>query len=175
MKANNTVCKHTLLQHVELYTCTLAVKPHYSTEHWTHITAQARSGSQGIKSPCSSAALTQTHSHTHTHTPGCKHTLQPATVTSPHTICPPKAGLWNPSGSNRSTSTELPDAREPASWQWPVSANNTTHSQGRALETLHWCWLLVRTKMCINNSYKEDNAVWMAPYSALIWKWPCFL
>lgn len=48
---------------LELYTST--VNPYYSTEHWTHITAQARSGSQGIKSPCSSAAIKHTHVHTH--------------------------------------------------------------------------------------------------------------
>ncbi len=66
IKVDNTVSLYTVLQHVVLYTH--SVKPYYSAEHWTHITAQARSGSQGIKSPCSSAALTRTHTHTHTHT-----------------------------------------------------------------------------------------------------------
>lgn len=50
--------------------------------HWTHIAAQARSGSQGIKSPCSSAALLYTHTRVHTHT--CHLTTHHLSSKMPH-------------------------------------------------------------------------------------------
>lgn len=63
-------------------------------QHWTHITAQPDLGHKALNPPVHQPPLcTRLRRHTRAH---CK------AVTSAHTICPPKAGLWNPARSYRS-------------------------------------------------------------------------
>lgn len=68
--------------------------PRNCAEHWTHITAQLDLGHKALNPPVHQLPLcTRLRRDTRAHWKA---------VTSAHTICPPKAGLWNPSGSYRS-------------------------------------------------------------------------
>lgn len=117
--------------HRAINTCTVTLTA-YSSQDTGHTPLhRPPSGSQGINPPVHQPS-TQTHTHTHI----C---YNPPLSLSPHTICPPKADLSNPSASDGSN----PPRAARCTWPGGLAMYTSGPPAASASKTIHFHILLI--------------------------------